>query len=327
MAPPHDHHETCARVTYAAASPTSPTRDVWDRPHRTAQSQTTWSPSITRALFEEPRATLTDLQPGSTVNVTVIANSIAGSSSSSPIEAFQLAPPRHPEPPSSLRAGPAINGISPAVHLSIVWDRPESSGLPILRYELRVDGDEPMAFPTLPRYTLLNLEPVTNYTFQVRAESEAGWGPLSEHLTLTTELGEPPARPLQPRLGQPVQGVSNITSLFITWNAPRSPAWPVTGYELVVYDSNLTQMANLSLNARTSYLYRCARTAGQVRTQLDVLRDVAGEELSRLWRAVVAARTSDDGPGASAACTWCARSDASWPLRDGVRRHSLGAAV
>ena len=91
----------------------------------------------------------------------------------------------------------------------------------------------------------------------MRAYNALGWGPYAPPLRLQTMDGTPPGQPGTPTNGGTIAGVSDVISIFVIWSSPSAVAYPIDGFELVIRNSTAAVIANLTLGARPSYLFRC----------------------------------------------------------------------
>lgn len=225
--------------------------------------------SVISSPGSTPSYTITDLYPGSILNVSIAALSDAGRSDFSDTETFALAPPTVPQLPYVMTTGSAINGISPAVYLPLHWRRLADGvdPVPITGFRLLVDEGTPhnqsIDIPTFStRYNLFGLRPHSNHTFSVCARNHIGYGEQGPTTTLTTQEGSPPSRcsPLALNDGDGF-AISDVVAFHLAWSSPYSPAYPITGYQLRVLNTsgNVDDALDVvDLPGRsTSGTYRC----------------------------------------------------------------------
>ena len=221
--------------------------------------------------------TLTNLYPGSTTEVSVVAvNAMGMQSAASPPVNFTIAPPRVPGVPTELRQLPPVSGLSPATTLATSWRPARGYGLPIERYDLFVTTLDRSGAPAASHnfsiagwrsaYSLLRRRPVTNYTLALRAVNALGAGEMSETLLLSTSEGSVPERPQMPQRGGGISGISDVSTFFITWRPPESPAYAILSFKVEVFslanasstvDLLAAPLTSATLGFKTTFLYRC----------------------------------------------------------------------
>ena len=118
---------------------------------------------------------------------------------------------------------------------TLTWNAPPASsggGQPIQRYEVRWKETAANAYTvmwtsvgTARIYTVENLTNKTPYTFQVRAENVAGYGPSSTTTATPSEVSVP-------TVPQNVQARGGIRHASLSWEAPESDGnSPIVRYE------------------------------------------------------------------------------------------------
>ena len=220
--------------------------------------------------------TLTQQYPGSTTLISIVAVGVDGQESppSTPLN-FTLEDPLPPRIPVNLRQIPPVSGLSPAITTVAAWTPPRSYGLGIESYTAVVTELDATGAPVSTQnisvagwrssYAILGRRPATNYTFTLQAESSAGVGSASQPVLLSTAEGTRPPAPEAPRRGTALAGVSDVSTFFITWRPPFSPAYSVTNFKIEVYevlDPASGSMASTptftsEVGFKTTYLYRC----------------------------------------------------------------------
>jgi protein sidekick len=126
----------------------------------------------------------------------------------------------------------------------IIWDVPSEPNGEILKYRVtyRKLEDRPDAanftrefLPTDRTFRAVNLEPTTNYEFQVTAKTSLGWGLTARGLVLTTNNREAPQPPSAPQVSP-----SQIQDREITfsWNPGNDGYGPLRYYTVQYAENN-----------------------------------------------------------------------------------------
>ena len=87
--------------------------------------------------------------------------------------------------------------------LHVMWELPFDNGVPIVGFDLLVDGVEvSVPLEAVQQYVVAGLESGSARSFSVRATNSLGSGPFSQITTLATQPGppKPPPPPLPPAL-------------------------------------------------------------------------------------------------------------------------------
>ena len=98
-------------------------------------------------------------------------------------------------------------------------------------------------------YTITGLHPYTNYSIQVRANTQPGYGPYSTPLSVTTKQSAPSGPP------RSLQAVYSTTYISLSWEAPDKSlqngeiAYYVITYSGVVVDTTNSRTTTTSTNA------------------------------------------------------------------------------
>ena len=124
---------------------------------------------------------------------------------------------------------PIIVGERTGVSLTLTWSPPQTQNGAIREYLLYVDGD--LVYRDSPRtYTVLRLQPFTNYTLQLAACTSAGctFGSIQSETTAETAPFGQPTPTLTARSPRIVE---------VVWNSPAQPNGIITRYEILRQDN------------------------------------------------------------------------------------------
>jgi hypothetical protein len=133
--------------------------------------------------------------------------------------------------PTRGRSGIASVGFSNVTTLWVEWPEADGRGLGILEYELSLNdvssssGKSTFAIKT-------GLLEGTSYTVKVRARNALGWGDWSEQAVLQTAAASTPDQVAQVRRAPLIGGVSNATSIAVTWDVPSSVGLVIESYSV-----------------------------------------------------------------------------------------------
>ena len=90
-----------------------------------------------------------------------------------------------PAPPSA----PTFSEVTPT-SVSLTWDEPDNVAYYIVQYQQPEDGEVFRDIVYLNEWTVVGLEPDTNYEFEISSVNEVGQSPPSQRATVST-LGVP----------------------------------------------------------------------------------------------------------------------------------------
>ncbi|GFQ99834.1 phosphatidylinositol phosphatase PTPRQ [Trichonephila clavata] len=155
-----------------------------------------------------------------------------------------------------------------SIHLT--WQPPDPTNGPLKNYEIKWGNNGTLTTSSLTKtasFKADNLIPYTEYTFQISASTEKGFGLPSEPLTTRTSVAAPSA-PLNLML----VSASNLT-LSVRWKTPREPNGPILGYkvkwvktfenvQISEFEVQSLQHVIAGLDPYTNYTIQvCARTS------------------------------------------------------------------
>ena len=176
----------------------------------------------------ETQARLHELRAGKEYRVRVAAHNTAGIGKYSVSEIFRtkIAKPESPK----LKGSEGI--IAEINRLRLQWEYPGyDGGGKICKYQLEMleTGDWNVVYEDRHMScTVDNLQALTTYSFRVRCENEAGYGPSSETFQATT-IGGVPLAPLPPDLSCP-----QTLSINASWSPPVEQGAPIISFLLQV---------------------------------------------------------------------------------------------
>ncbi|XP_035218180.1 receptor-type tyrosine-protein phosphatase delta-like [Stegodyphus dumicola] len=170
----------------------------------------------------EQSSSIEDLEPYTSYYIEIRANTEAGPGLwSSALEVKTDI--GYPTAPINLTATEVT-----AKSITLSWQEPEPMNGPLLAYFIRwgLQNDSYVKYGKVKEKTYMasQLNPFTEYTFQVAAETEAGLGQWSSEVNVRTKVD----RPSQPRN----LTYSNVTSttVSIEWTEPENPNGPILWY-------------------------------------------------------------------------------------------------
>ena len=159
--------------------------------------------------------------------------------------------------------------------ITVTWAELSSGGSDILGYQIRRWDGSKWAMEGSPAaddmmYKDEDLEPGTRYYYILAARNSMGYGPWSAEASAMTDAGAPDA----PTLTATATGADSIQ---LTWTVPNANGATITGYQLVIWDSDdwasanqladdttVTEFVDIGLMAGTKYYYRIRAMAGTV---------------------------------------------------------------
>ncbi|GIY08823.1 hypothetical protein CDAR_199232 [Caerostris darwini] len=130
--------------------------------------------------------------------------------------------------------------------LEVEWAEPNPANGPIINYEIRWASRNSNATDNGQtkerKFAIKNLNPYTNYSIQVRAETRAGFGEWTEEIISQTDIGVP----LVPR-NITAYNVTN-TSAMVEWDEPYPSTGPIELYAIEGRD----EKSNIVFSATTN---------------------------------------------------------------------------
>ena len=158
-------------------------------------------------------------------------------------------------PPTAAPANVTVVSFC-ATQVALKWKDPPSADqngvLTQFDIKMSVDNTNEQVFSTQGAaytYTITGLHPYTNYTIQVRANTQPGQGPYSTPLSVTTKQSAPSGPP------QNLQAVYSTTYIILSWEAPDKDlqngeiSYYVITYNGVVVDTTNSRTTTTSTNA------------------------------------------------------------------------------
>ena len=251
---------------------------VWDRPPSDLQISG-YLVDINGTAAGAPRSntyTLSNLFPGSMLNVSVRATSAGGVSDPTSTIDFVLEQPTAPLTPYRMYSGYQNPMLDASTNMRVSWatiGAYDQRALQPDMFELYfwgspqddyTDSRAPVIIPGgySRSHTFYQLLPEHNYTFSMRAHNPIGWGPMGPNATISTPQGRRPDRCNAPGRETNQQwfpsGYSTAVSVFVSWSGCGSPAYPILSHKVKVLDANGTQVWEEETSGiRQSYLFHC----------------------------------------------------------------------
>ena len=153
-----------------------------------------------------------------------------------------------------------------ATHLYILWDaaprRYDSNTY--VNHQVRIDGKQATNvfgsyYSQARSFVVPNLEPNTSYQVSILSRNKWAWSDeWSENVTLYTDVGTAPEQCESLRRGEPLDGVSNVSTFRLVWAKCDDNGLPVTSHDLRVLDAAGNVIRDsLSIGDENEYIYDC----------------------------------------------------------------------
>lgn len=188
-------------------------------------------------------ATVTDLEPGTTFQMTVTATNGAGSSTSA-ASALATLPASAPQQPNGLE----VVGTPTQDTINIDWTPPQDDGgKPITGYQVTWSPGGGSATIAATQYAVKGLTADTQYSISVVAVNAVGQSPAAQISARTAARSAPVTRP-----GAPTQlraSAIQASQASITWAPPASNGGgQITGYQVSVTGRSTASTTATSMN-------------------------------------------------------------------------------